>query len=67
MATGDDRDRNSSNAFTQRGERVMSRSLHSDMARQKGEEKRRKKRSQSVFPPIYIIEDFRTLRSWASM
>ena len=36
---------------------MRSRSLYSDMARQKGEEKRGKIRSQSVFQQIDIIED----------
>ena len=36
---------------------MRSRSLYSDMARQKGTENREKKRSQSLFPQIDIIED----------
>ena len=43
-----------------RGERVRSRSLHSDMVRQKGTEMSGKKRSQSVFPQIDILEDEET-------
>ena len=39
---------------------MRSRSVCSDMARQKGLEKRRKKRLQSVFPKISIIEDEET-------
>ena len=39
---------------------MRSRSLHSDMVRQKGTEKRGKKRSQSVFLQIDIIEDEET-------
>ena len=39
---------------------MRSRSLHSDMVRQKGTEKSGKKRSQSVFPQIDIIEDEET-------
>ena len=39
---------------------MRSRSLHSDMVRQKGTEKIGKKRSQSVFPQIDILEDEET-------
>jgi hypothetical protein len=39
---------------------VRSRSVCSDMARVKGAERRRKKRSQSVSPQIDIIDDEET-------